>query len=127
MSDPGVPRWQKILAGVLAAALAAWIVIDRARFKADFLPLDNSRVGPNLTAAIVQWATILIVAALLWPPARRAIHRFADRKLAQAHARQNEHHQWVARTLHRIHVEQTGEPPEPHPHFDTTPDEEPRP
>lgn len=124
--DPGVPRWQKALAGLLAVALTAWIIIDRARFKADLLPLDNSRVGPNLAAAVIQWAVIVIVAALIWPPARRRIHKFADGTIAGVHARidghharQDAHNQWAARTLHRIHLEQIGEPPEPHPHFDT--------
>lgn len=45
---------------VIGVALAAFLLIwGMARFKADFWPLDNSRVGPNIVASLV--ITILII------------------------------------------------------------------
>ena len=43
------------------------------------LATRQCHVGPNLVASVVQWALIAIVVALLYPPARRAIEKFAQR------------------------------------------------
>src|SRR5208283_2709250 len=74
------------------------------RLKADFLPPDRSFVGPNLVAAIVQAAVVFTFAVLLWPPWRRRLHRFVDRKLAPLHrgvdglhARHDTHHEHLDR------------------------------
>jgi hypothetical protein len=75
-----MPLWQKLGALVLLVAVVLFVALDWSRFLADFWPVDHSNVGPNLVASVVQWALILIVAALLWPPTRRRIHRFVDRK-----------------------------------------------
>ena len=72
-----------VLAGVTLA------VIFRHHLRADFIPLDHSNVAPNILATIVQIIVASPVAVLLWPPTRRrlerAMHRFADRKLAAVH------------------------------------------
>jgi hypothetical protein len=72
-------KWQKVTAAVLLVVVGASVVLFHSRASADFWPLDNSRVGPNLVASIVQAVVVLILAALLWPPTRHAIERFAQR------------------------------------------------
>ena len=69
-------HWKKVLALVLLAGIVCLCVFDWARVKSDFYPLDRSFIAPNIMAALVQWAVILILAALLYPPTRRAIERF---------------------------------------------------
>jgi hypothetical protein len=66
---------------IVAVLFVAW----RNRVPTDFWPLDRSPVGPNLVAAVVQWAIIAVVAVVLYPPWRRAAHKFIDRKLAPIH------------------------------------------
>jgi hypothetical protein len=72
-------NWKAWAAAFALVALVYFMGFHWARFLADFWPLDNSRVGPNLTASIVQWALIAIAVALLYPPARRALERYAQR------------------------------------------------
>lgn len=80
-------RWRKLAAlGVLVAVLAL-VAIFHSRLAADFLPLDASRVGPNLIASLVVWAAVFICAVLLYPPLRRRVHRFIDGKLEPLHAK----------------------------------------
>jgi hypothetical protein len=45
-----------VIGTALGVFVAAW---GWARFRADFWPLDNSRVGPNLVASIVL--TVLVI------------------------------------------------------------------
>jgi fumarate reductase subunit D len=81
------PRWQKYAALAIVAAVVAAVIVFRSRISADFWPLDSSRVGPNLVASLVQAAIVLIIAALIWPPTRRRIHRFMDVKIGRVHAK----------------------------------------
>ena len=84
------PSWRNVTAMIALAAVTTACVVWRDRLGADLWPPDSSRIAPNIVAGIVQWAVILIVVALIWPPTRRrlerAAHRFADRKLEAVHA-----------------------------------------
>ncbi len=120
-----VPRWQKLVAVGIYVLLAAVLVIFHSRLGADFWPPDAARVAPNILAAVVQAAVVFPIVALIWPPTRRRIHRFADAKLAGVHARLDAHHQrqedhnaWMARLGASQHQHLTGHAPPPHPHFD---------
>ena len=80
ITETPVPLWAWALAASWVLSMAAWAALAWSRFAADFVPLDSSRVGPNLTAWYVQGPVTAIVAMVLWPVTRRAIHRFADEK-----------------------------------------------
>lgn len=102
--DDQVPWWQKSLGVILLLLILLFIVGDWARFKADFIPVDGSRVGPNLVASVITWALVLIVAALVWPPTRRRIHRFIDHKAdaikAHVTSEQDELHRKLDHIIH---------------------------
>ena len=83
--DKPVPTWQKWTALAFVVATFLVVVVFRGRLSADFYPLDASRVAPNILASLIQYAVILIAAALIWPPTRRRLHRFVDAKLAPVH------------------------------------------
>lgn len=83
--DKPIPLWQKIGVGLLALALLLWAVLYWHRFLEDFWPFDRSFVGPNLVAAVVQYSVLATLAVFLYPPWRRAAHRFVDRKLEPVH------------------------------------------
>jgi hypothetical protein len=128
MNDDKFFKWLKILTAVVfGVAFILWLVFDDSRFKADFIPLDNSRVGPNLFASVVQTGIVLLIALIVWPPFRRSLHKFFDRKFDAVHgkfdqlfARHDEHRQheeWVAKQIATMHLKATGELPEPHPNF----------
>ena len=72
-------NWKAWGALIALAALVYFMAFHWSRFLADFWPLDASRIAPNVVASVVQWALIAIAVALLYPPARRAIERFAQR------------------------------------------------
>jgi hypothetical protein len=58
----------------------------------------------NLVAGILQTIIYAAIAALIWPSARKAIHRFIDRKLAPFHEhfrKQAAHSKWMAVHLAR--------------------------
>lgn len=108
-----------MLAVVVIAFALALLFSDR--LGADFWPLDNSRIGPNLVASGVLWVLGLLVLALLWPPTRRWIHHQFSAlhdKLDWHHSHQHEHNAWMAKHLAEIHRSATGKEPEPHPHHD---------
>lgn len=96
--------WKPILALVLAAALIYFAAFHTDRFLADFWPLDNSRVGPNLAAAIVQYALLLILVALLYPPFRRAVERFAQRHVADLKAHITSEHAKIHERIDHTHA-----------------------
>ena len=84
----------------------------------------------NLAAGFIQTAIAACVAVLIWPPARKAIHRFIDRKLAPLHAKADKaaveaekmaaHNHWMAQHLARQMTAQ-GLKVDPHPeHGDMT-------
>ena len=86
MEEKPTPLWRKLIGFVLLIAVVLGIVFGWHRVLSDAWPPDRSFVGPNLVASIVQWAVIFLVAVLIWPPTRRRMHRFVDRKLAPVHA-----------------------------------------
>lgn len=87
LDENGTPAWQKLSAIVAGLLLIAALVIWRNRLSTDFWPIDRSSVGPNLLASLIQAAVVLVVAALIWPPTRRRIHRYISGHLAPIHAR----------------------------------------
>jgi hypothetical protein len=72
-------NWKALVAALLLIALIGFTVFDWSRFLADFWPLDASRVGPNLVAAVVQTAIVLGFVALVYPPTRRWIEEHLER------------------------------------------------
>lgn len=68
--------WKLWAALIAVAAWVYFIAFHWSRFLADFWPLDASRIAPNVVASIVQWTVIIVFAALLWPPTRKALHRY---------------------------------------------------
>jgi uncharacterized membrane protein YccC len=105
--DPDeLPTYKKAIATAFMVVLVIVLFVWHDRLHADFWPLDSSRVGPNLVASVVQWAIVLVVAALLWPPTRRRIHRFADQKLCTIHVKLNtalDHHEAAHEELSELH------------------------
>jgi hypothetical protein len=98
--DKPVPLWQKVAGVVFVIVWAAIVTLWHARALDDFYPLDASRVAPNLVASFILFSLGTIAGAVLWPPTRHAIHRFADRKLAPVHehlAVIRQHHEESAR------------------------------
>lgn len=107
MDDTPAPRWQKLTALAVAAALAAVIVLVWGRLGFDFWPLDRSPIGPNLVASVITWAAAIVVGVLIWPPTRRRLHRFMDRKLVLLHSHAA-HQTRLVEEMH--HLAHTGEP-----------------
>ena len=132
--EPDTPtqRWKVIALTIGALVLIAIVVLDWNRIGADFWPPDRSFVGPNLVAAVVQAIIVGVFIVLIWPPARRRIHRFLDRKLDGIHNKLDkaahemgqhrqhvhEHNEWMARHTAELFEKQTGRPADQHPHFD---------
>lgn len=92
MPDQSIALWKKLLALTVFLAIVACVVVFHSRIGPDFWPIDNSRVGPNLVAAIVQGAVIFVLVVLLYPPLRRRVHRFVDVKLDGVKAHFDRHH-----------------------------------
>jgi hypothetical protein len=93
-----VPLWQKLTAGGAILILIAAAAIFHSRLGADFWPIDDARVAPNILASAIQVLLVTPFAVLLWPPTRRRLHLFMDRKFAvlhnkvdALHARHDEH------------------------------------
>ena len=78
-------RAKVYLAAAMVVALVLLGIFWHARLTADFWPPDRSAVGPNLVASVIQWALVLIVASLVYPPLRKAIDRWATAKFHSAH------------------------------------------
>lgn len=103
-------NWKKVAAITAAVGLVVVLVVFSDRLSADFWPPDSSRVAPNLVAALIQYAVILILAVLLYPPFRRAVERFVTRHTAPIHERldrlhqqREEHHAAQMKKLDAIH------------------------
>ena len=58
-------RTKVALAACLLVGIVFWVIFGWHRFLDDFWPIDASRIAPNIVAGAVQWAIILIAAALL--------------------------------------------------------------
>lgn len=100
--DDERPAWQKWGALLLVLVFVAGVVLGRSRWGADFWPLDRSYVGPNIVASVLTWIVVVIVGVLLWPPTRRRLHAFADRKLATIHVKHGEHAAKLDHLLRRV-------------------------
>jgi hypothetical protein len=116
-----IPRWQRVAALAIAALVVGCLIVFRHRLGADFVPLDASRVGPNLIASALTWAALFVLAVLLWPPWRRRLHRFVDRKIAPLHAKVDAlhaRHDEHAASLALLHEKLDRLGPGPHPQPD---------
>lgn len=90
---------------VLVAAGFVW----HGRIANDFWPPDRSFVGPNLLASIIQSAVVLFVAALIWPPTRKRIHDFVEKKLKPIHDAVKEQHGRAEKHREEIHAESSAQ------------------
>ena len=104
MDEKPVPLWQKIAAVVYVLVAAALLIAFRSRLGADFNPPDASRVAPNILAEILTVLVMTPVGVLLWPPTRRRLHRFADRKLGGLHSKLD-----LLHARHDVHAGQLAE------------------
>jgi hypothetical protein len=96
-----VPPWQKWVALCLFVLVVLGIILGWHRFLADFWPIDDSRVGPNLVASVVQWALVLIAAALFYPPTRRWVEQFVQHHVDDVKAHITAEHAKVHEKLDR--------------------------
>ena len=113
--------YRRAAIGGAVVLLVVVLVIFRHRLSTDFIPLDRSTVGPNLVAAVIQAVIVGFFTVILYPPWRRAVHRFVDQKLSGIHDKLNEardHREWEARHLAELYESRMGKPAAPHPHFD---------
>jgi hypothetical protein len=118
-ADKPIPRWQWAIGVVLIAAAVGFVAGDYSRFHLDFIPIDGSRIGPNLVASVVTWAVVLVVGVLVWPPTRRRIFHAVDRVvMTPIHAhfeRVHSHNKWMAQLAATQHKAVTGLDPPDHP------------
>ena len=124
MNSDHEPVWQKVAALIVGVAFVAALAAFRNRLGVDFWPLDRSTVGPNRVASGLTWAFVLIGTALIYPPVRRRIKRYADARFAGLHTRlRNDrlearaHREWEAKHLAEMYEKHMGKKAEPHPHF----------
>ena len=113
MEEAPIPLWQKIAAATFAVLWMTIIVLWHARAAADFYPPDRSYIAPNLLASFIIASLGLVLGALVWPPTRRRLHRFMDRKLdpihehltvlRQHHEAAAAHREEMTRQIARIH------------------------
>jgi len=118
--DEPMPLWKKIAAFSYVLAIVAEIVVFRSHLSADFIPFDTSHIAPNIVASIIIVEVVTPFGVLLWPPTRRRIHAFADKKLEPIHEHLQKihaHNEWQARQTAKIHLHLTGKPAEPHPYL----------
>ena len=116
-------KWTAL--AVLGAVICC-VVLFRLRLGADFIPLDGSRVGPNLIASLIQGAVIFILAVLLWPPWRARLHRLIDSKLAPLHSNLDALH--ARHDAHTEHLDRLGRSlSDLHSKLDSLTDKEPTP
>jgi hypothetical protein len=106
--DTPTPLWQKIAALVFVIAWAALIIVWHGRASADLWPLDSSRVGPNLVASFILFSLGTVAAALIWPPTRRRMHQFVDKKLDKVHEKLDRHHREAAEDRKALHAKIDG-------------------
>ena len=99
MDEKPIPTWQKLLAVAYVVALVAEVAIWHTHLHADFIPFDHSNVAPNLLASVIIVEIVTPFGVLLWPPTRRRLHRFMDRKLEHTESLLEEVH-------HKLHTGQ---------------------
>ncbi len=104
-TPPDDSHWRRYAALAAVAILAILAILFRDRIGPDLWPPDRSFVGPNLVAAVIQSAVVLGVVVLLYPPWRRAVHRFLDAKIGGVHEKLDRalgHHEEHSRRLEEI-------------------------
>lgn len=106
-------NWKAIAALVALAGLVYFMVFHWGRFLADFWPFDASRVAPNILAAFVQYAVLLILAALLYPPIRRAVAKYVSGHVEDIKAHITAEHALVHAKLNHVIHHSTDIPPFP--------------
>lgn len=94
--------WKKISAIILGVFIVLVGFFFHKRVGPDFWPPDQSTVGPNIIAAIIQGIIVSIIAILLWPPWRKRIHSFVDRKLDVLSAHHEKHHADIRTLMHAV-------------------------
>lgn len=87
--------WNKLVAVGVAILFIAVLWIFRARLGTDFWPLDRSNIGANLVASTITWVIVFTASVLLYPPWRKRVHNFVDRKLSPIHTKLDKHHACV--------------------------------
>jgi hypothetical protein len=87
MSNNDYPLWQKVLAALYMLIVIGLVVLFRSHLHADFIPIDHSNIAPNILASVIIVIATTPVVVLIWPPTRRRIHRFIDRKLGGLHTK----------------------------------------
>lgn len=109
LEEKPVPLWQKLTAAGYVVVVAVCVWVFRDRLHADFVPLDGSRVAPNILATVVQIVAYTPLAVLVWPPTRRRIHRWMASHTAPLH----DHLEEVHRKLDHIVANSPDIPPLP--------------
>ena len=72
-------NWKLIVAAVGVLGLAYFMVFHWSRFLEDFWPLDASRISPNISASLVQYVLLAVLAYLLYPPFKRAVNAWSKK------------------------------------------------
>ena len=88
--DEPIPLYQKIIAVCYVLVVILLAFVFRDRLIADFVPLDESRIAPNIVATVVTVLIVTPFAYLFWPPIRGRIHSFVDKKIQPLHDRHDE-------------------------------------
>jgi hypothetical protein len=123
-SGGSLPLWQKIVAAAYVVLVVVLVVAFSGRIGPDFWPLDSSRVGPNIVAAVVTVLVMTPLGVLVYPPTRRWLELRVDRVVAPIHEhlrRAHAHAEWQARATATMVQSLTGAAVAPHPHFDVSP------
>ena len=95
--------WKPWAAVVLLAALVYFVAFHTHRFLHDFWPLDGSAIAPNIVASVVQYAVLLILAALLYPPVRRAVDRYVRRHVDEIKDHVSAEHARIHQRMDALH------------------------
>jgi len=105
VEDKPIPLWQTLtVIGYVVAVIGITVGLGIAcgwewlwqRILADFWPLDNAHVAPNILASVIQYTVIAIAVVLLWPTVRRRIHKFVDAKVQHVKDHVTESHRKLA-------------------------------
>ena len=75
-----------LIALTISAVLVPWIA---HRLHQDFYPPDQSYVGPNLLAGLIQDAVVLVVLACFWKPLKSRLARVLHKVNEPIHAKLN--------------------------------------
>lgn len=76
------------------------------RLLSDFWPVDTSRIAPNILASAIIFDVVTLVAALFYPPFKKALDRGLSRKVVgPIHAKLDAQHQEHLEQAERHHAE----------------------